>query len=152
MDQLQSTPVTPEISMQNIERLPTLQLALLNKFYRCHGSRMQISKPAEAWVMRQHSIIAGLCLTPVIGGYWLTGLFVAPEHRQRGVALNLIKHIQAAYPTASIWLFCHPDLITVYQRTNFQETQQLPESLNSRLARYQQHKILIAMHYTDSIE
>lgn len=148
MDQpQQNTPVIGKATTQHIERLPVLQHALLNKFYRSHGSRMQISKPAEAWVTRQPAIIAGLCLTPITQGYWLTSLFVAPKYRQCGVAHRLIKHIQATYPAAAIWLFCHPDLITVYQRTNFQETQQLPEALNNRLARYKQHKILIAMHY-----
>ncbi len=138
--------MTSQTTEQHIERLPLLQQPLLNKFYRSHGSRMRISQPAEAWVVRNPTIIAGLCLTPIAEGYWLTSLFVTPEQRQRGIAHQLIKHIQNIYPTSPIWLFCNPDLIGFYQQANFTITQQLPAPLKSRLIRYQQYKKLIALH------
>ncbi len=136
-----------QATTQHIERLPVLQHALLNKFYRSHGSRMRISQPAEAWIIRNPTIIAGLCLTKISDGYWLTGLFVTPEQRQRGLAQSLLKHVQAVYSKSSIWLFCHPELTDFYQQADFQLTEELPESLKARLARYQQHKSLIAMQY-----
>lgn len=108
---------------------------------------MRISQPAEAWVIRDPAIIAGLCLTNISDGYWLTGLFVAPEHRQRDLAKSLLKHIQTVYSKTSIWLFCHPELVRFYQQADFQLTEQLPESLKIRLVRYQQHKKLVAMQY-----
>ena len=128
--------------------LPLNQHALLNKFYRSHNSRMRITAQADAWVVRAPSIIAGLCLSPVAGGYWLTSLFTAPESRQQGVASFLIKAIQAHYPNSAIWLFCHPELEVFYSTLGFTQTQLLPETLSSRLTRYQQHKALIAMLHT----
>ena len=131
---------------RSVQRLDTAQRALLQKFYRHHVSKMRITQQAEAWVIREQSIIAGLCLATVAEGYWLTGLFTAPSFRQQGAALQLINHIQAVYPDAPIWLFWHPDLHDFYTRAGFKQTQQLPEALKSRLDRYQQHKTLIAMH------
>ena len=139
--------VTCQTLEQHIERLPATQYSLLNKFYRSHGSRMRISLPSEAWVVRNPTIIGGLCLTAVAEGYWLTGLFVAPEHRQQGLAQQLIKHIQTVYCASPIWLFCNPELIDFYQQTNFTIAEQLPEPLSHRLARYQQYKKLIALQY-----
>ena len=143
---LKSNAVTNNATTQHIECLPTLQHLLLNKFYRHHASRMRINPEAEAWVVRNPEIIAGLCLTSLAGGYWLTGLFVAPEHRKHGVAQHLLQHIQQSHSTSPIWLFCHPDLIGFYQHTGFRITEQLPEQLKNRLSRYQKHKNLVAMH------
>jgi len=140
--------VPPPVTEQHIERLPSLQHALLNKFYRNHGCRMRANQPSEAWVVRKPMIIAGLCLTPIAEGYWLTSLFVDPEQRHRGIAHQLIKHIQATYPASPIWLFCNPDLINFYQQAGFTETQKLPAPLKERLIRYQKYKKLIALHYT----
>ena len=141
-----SNAVTNNITTQHIECLPSLQHLLLNKFYRSHASRMRINPEAEAWVVRNPEIIAGLCLTSITEGYWLTGLFVAPEHRKHGVAQHLLQHIQQSHSTSPIWLFCHPDLIGFYQSTGFRITEQLPEQLKNRLSRYQKHKNLVAMH------
>jgi N-acetylglutamate synthase-like GNAT family acetyltransferase len=142
-----SNAVTNNATTQHIERLPALQHLLLNKFYRSHASRMRASPEAEAWIVRNPVIIAGLCMTPVAEGYWLTGLFVAPEYRKHGVAQHLLQHIQRSHSTSPIWLFCHPDLVSFYQQTGFRTAQQLPEQLENRLSRYQKHKNLVAMHH-----
>lgn len=133
------------VTTQQVQRLPAQQRTLLNKFYRSHHSRMRIQQNAEIWVIRNPEIIAATCLTPIDDGFWLTGLFVAPSYRQAGIARQLLQHLQSTYPCAPIWLFCQPDLAEFYQRLNFQIATQLPESLASRLTRYQQHKKLIPM-------
>lgn len=132
----------------SVQRLPENQHTLLRKFYRSHNSSMRITQQAEVWVVRAPSIIAGVCLSPVTDGYWLTSLLTADKYRQQGVAHLLIKQVQVAYQGAPIWLFCHPELISFYSKLGFEQTQCLPESLHDRLTRYQQHKALIAMHYT----
>jgi GNAT superfamily N-acetyltransferase len=117
---------------------------LLDHFYRQHGSRMRAASDAQLWVARAPGIIAGLSLSPVGDGYWLTGLFVDPQQRNKGVAGRLIDAAleQANGPT---WLFCHPDLAPFYQRLGFHMAGQLPESLASRLLRYQRSKRLVAL-------
>lgn len=134
----------------SVQYLPKNQHALLHKFYRNHNSPMRITQQADVWVVRAPQIIASVCLSPAANGLWLTSLFTAPEFRQQGVASRLIKHLQLTYPCAPIWLFCNPDLLSFYSRLGFRQTQHLPEALSSRLARYQQHKSLIAMLYVES--
>lgn len=133
----------------SVQRLAKNQHTLLRKFYRAHKSSMKITRNAEVWVVRapSNSIIAGICLSPTANGYWLTSLYTAPEYRRQGVASQLIQHLQVTHQASPLWLFCHPDLQHFYRTLGFINTQQLPDSLSQRLARYQQHKALIAMLY-----
>ncbi|MFP3517205.1 GNAT family N-acetyltransferase [Pseudomonas sp. SIMBA_077] len=96
------------------------------------------------WVARQEEIIGGLCLRPMVGGYWLTGLFVAPQLRGQGVARALLN---AAVSTCAgpVWLFCAPELHGFYQRLGFSSDTDLPYALQERLVRYQRNKAMIAM-------
>lgn len=132
MNTVQYTPLEPALR------------PLLNKFYRSHGSAMRTSSGATFWVARDGEIIAGLNLRPVSGGQWLTGLLVAPEQRGKGLATRLMEHAlrEASSPT---WLFCHPELASLYQRSGFTETDEMPASLEEKLMRYQRTKLLIAM-------
>lgn len=131
----------------SVHLLEKNQHTLLNKLYRNHNSPMRITQQAEVWVVRNPAVIAGVCLSPVADGFWLTSLFTAPEKRQQGVARCLLQQLQSFYLDQPIWLFCHPQLESFYRKLGFKQTQQLPESLRSRLTRYQQHKTLIAMYH-----
>ena len=110
---------------------------------------MRAASDAQLWVARAPGIIAGLSLSPVGDGYWLTGLFVDPQQRNKGMAGRLIEAAleQANGPT---WLFSHPDLVPFYQRLGFHMAGQLPESLASRLLRYQRSKRLVALERAQS--
>ena len=110
---------------------------------------MRAASDAQLWVARAPGIIAGLSLSPVGDGYWLTGLFVDPQQRNKGMAGRLIEAAleQANGPT---WLFCHPDLVPFYPRLGFHMAGQLPESLASRLLRYQRSKRLVALERAQS--
>lgn len=124
--------------------LPDVQRPLLEKFYRAHRSPMRARGEAQMWVARRSEIIGGMCLTPVAGGHWLTGLFVAPTERGRGVAAGLIAAALTSVE-GNIWLFCEPELNGFYQRLGFVETLQLPQALASRLERYRQTKRLVPL-------
>ncbi|WDY60640.1 GNAT family N-acetyltransferase [Pseudomonas sp. PSKL.D1] len=105
---------------------------------------MRAASDGALWVARHNGLIAGLSLSPVAGGYWLTGLFVAPEQRNRGVAAGLLD-AALAQTDGPTWLFCHPDLTPFYQRLGFEHAAHLPEALAARLARYQRSKRLEAL-------
>ncbi|MGY4526240.1 GNAT superfamily N-acetyltransferase [Pseudomonas sp. TE21394] len=116
----------------------------MDHFYRQHGSRMRAVSEGQLWVARAPGIIAGLSLSAVGDGCWLTGLFVDPQRRSQGVAGRLVEAAlgRAAGPT---WLFCHPDLAAFYRRLGFDPPGYLPEALAGRLQRYQRSKRLVAL-------
>ena len=128
----------------HIEPLAEPLWPLLNKFYRSHDSSMKAMKGGRLWVARDGEIVAGLCLSPVVGGQWLTGVFVDPAYRGQGLAARLI--LQAVDDVAgTVWLLCHPDLEGVYGRMGFTQDTVLPQSLSERLVRYKRNKPMIAM-------
>ena len=128
----------------HIEPLAEPLWPLLNKFYRNHNSSMKALKGGRLWVVRDGEIVAGLCLSPVVGGQWLTGVFVAPTHRGQGLAARLIGEAVASIE-GTVWLLCHPDLERLYQRMGFSQDTVLPQSLSERLVRYKRNKPMIAM-------
>ena len=117
---------------------------LMNKFYRAQQSSMKAVRDAQLWVARRDEIVAALCLRPVAGGHWLTGLFVDPACREQGVAAALIT---AAVKDVEqpVWLFCHPDLRGFYERRGFSFDPQMPYAMVERLSRYARSKPMIAM-------
>ncbi|WP_342622946.1 GNAT family N-acetyltransferase [Pseudomonas alkylphenolica] len=117
---------------------------LLNKFYKNQGSPMRAAAQGQLWVARAEEIVAALCLTPVPGGSWLTGLWVAQNWRGREIARHLIETAMHS-SEGTTWLFCHPDLASFYQRQGFSPCTDLPAALAERLARYQRSKPLLAM-------
>ncbi|MBC3258727.1 GNAT family N-acetyltransferase [Pseudomonas paralactis] len=128
----------------HIELLAEPLWPLLNKFYRSHNSSMKALKGGRLWVARDREIVAGLCLSPVVGGQWLTGVFVDPAYRGQGVAARLIQQAVAEVD-GTVWLLCHPDLEGLYQRMGFSQDTVLPQSLSERLVRYKRNKPMIAM-------
>ena len=126
-------------------RLPLQLRPLVDKFYRDHRSPMRSQAGDELWVAENASeIVATLSLRPVAGGEWLTGLFVAPPLRRQGLAAALLSHSLALHPEP-VWLFCHPELRSFYQRLGFEDCQSLPTELAVRLIRYQRNKSLVSL-------
>ncbi|MBC3374001.1 GNAT family N-acetyltransferase [Pseudomonas sp. SWRI92] len=117
---------------------------LMNKFYRAHQSSMKAVRDAQLWVARRDEIIAALCLRPVSGGHWLTGLFVDPAYRAQGIAARLIREAVNGMDEP-VWLFCHPDLRGFYERRGFRFNPELPYAMAERLSRYARSKPMIAM-------
>lgn len=75
---------------------------------------------AHCWVVGHTDIVAGLCLSGIAGGHWLTGLLVAPSQRNQGLATRLITQALAAND-GPVWLFCEPKVIAFYRQLNFSE-------------------------------
>lgn len=124
--------------------LPQALQPLLVRFYRAHNSRNRVRAEAVCWVARRGGILAGLCLTPVAHGHFLTGLLVTPPERNRGIGARLVREALAA-SAGPVWLFCKPELLPFYTRLGFGVADQLPDTLAERLARYRRTKTLIAL-------
>ena len=125
--------------------LPLQLRPLVDKFYRDHRSPMRSQSGDELWVVQSASeIVAALSLRPVAGGQWLTGLFVALTLRRQALVAALLSHSLALHPEP-VWLFCHPELRSFYQRLGFEDCQSLPTELAVRLTRYQRNKSLVSL-------
>src|SRR5471032_1427535 len=131
----QPPPAMNSMTDPDSAQLPESLRPLLNKFYRAHHSPMRSASDGQLWVARQGQIIGGLSLTSVAQGHWLTGLFVAPSSRSRGIAAQLLQQA-LGHCNGPVWLFCHPDLRGFYECQGFHCDPVLPQPLAERLARY----------------
>jgi len=124
--------------------LPAPLLPLADEFYRTHRSPMRVDRRAQVWVAQRTEIVAALCLRPITGGHWLSGLFVAPTQRRQRLARQLIEQAltQASEP---VWLFCDPELQNFYANLGFLPCSSLPTALAERLSRYRRKRNLIAL-------
>ncbi|MFG3499749.1 GNAT family N-acetyltransferase [Pseudomonas sp. NPDC047963] len=127
-----------------LRQLPGECRALLNKFYRAHRSHMRAPAGACYWVAEHSDILAGLCLSDIVHGQWLTGLLVTPNHRSQGLGRRLVAQALAGCE-GHVWLFCEPRTVPFYEPLGFAEAIVLPEALASRLQRYNRHKNLVAL-------
>jgi GNAT superfamily N-acetyltransferase len=128
-----------------LRQLPAECRLLLNKFYRAHRSHMRVPAGARCWIAGNTEIVAGLCLTGIGDGHWLTGLLVAPGQRNQGLARRLVAQALSDNE-GPVWLFCDPKLKAFYQQLGFSEpVSALPEALAARMQRYNRNKALIAL-------
>lgn len=125
-------------------RLISAQRDLGDRFYRMHGSRMKTRPEHTVWVVRGEQVLACLCLQPMAHGHWLTSLFVDPGMRRQGLAGRLLDAACASV-YGPVWLFCQPELEQLYRSHGFIHCPTLPESLASKLQRYQRSKNLLPM-------
>lgn len=124
--------------------LPHIAYPLANQFYRSNRSRMRARGHHQVLVLHGSEIHAALCLQPVADGNWLTNLLVGLGCRRRGYAAALLARAREEVK-GPIWLFCHPDLECLYESAGYRRCSGLPAELASRLDRYRQTKMLIAM-------
>ncbi|MEH6566996.1 MAG: GNAT family N-acetyltransferase [Halopseudomonas sp.] len=131
-----------------IIQLPLASYPLVNRFYREHQRGAKAKGHHWVWVAQDGAqIVAALCLQPIAQGYWLTSLVVAPNYRGHGHASTLLKKAreQVQESQRPVWLFCAPELTSLYSGNGFAPTDLLPEPLADRLQRYQRHKRLVAL-------
>lgn len=140
---------TSRMSPIEIDTLPAELRPLLNAFYRAQRSPMRAAQGATLWVARGPEIVAGLNMTPVAEGVWLTGLLVSERQRGRQIARRLVQ-AAVAQARGPVWLFCHPDLQGFYEKLGFAADPSLPAALAERLQRYRLSKFLLAMEHPDS--
>lgn len=126
------------------EPLAPTERHLADSFYRLHGSRMKTRPVHTVWTVRSDQILACLCLQPMSHGQWLTSLFVDPRMRRQGLAGYLLNDACASV-NGPVWLFCQPELVPLYRNHGFIPCPSLPESLASKLQRYQRRKELLPM-------
>jgi GNAT superfamily N-acetyltransferase len=129
----------------DFQQLPPLLYPLVNRFYRAFQRGTKASSQHLVWVGKEHQqIVSALCMQTTANGHWLTSLLVAPTHRRQGLAVALLGHVRQQY-SGPIWLFCAPELSALYHLAGYKTTNDLPESLQARLVRYQRHKRLVAL-------
>ncbi|MFE8071099.1 GNAT family N-acetyltransferase [Marinobacteraceae bacterium S3BR75-40.1] len=129
--------------------LTRMELPLANKFYRQHQPQMRAHGDEQVWLLKERETVGAVRLKPVENGHWLTGLFIHPEHRGKGLARELLQTV-LLHHGGPVWLFCEPGLNALYERVGFAPAASLPAALAQRLEGYRRHQTLVALAYEAS--
>jgi N-acetylglutamate synthase-like GNAT family acetyltransferase len=136
----------PDIDYQP---LPAIKLPLANKFYREVNARGKARGGDVIWVARDIStsaIVAVARLAPVKNDRLLTGVYVAAQYRQQGIASQLINSLIHQQPNCYTFALTH--LTEFYLRLGFTlvDDGDLPCELAQRFNAYrQQGRNILAM-------
>ena len=121
-------------------RLEPVKTPLINKFYKSQKYNRTASREDTVWVAKSDStIIAGCIFKQVFGCQFLTGVFVCPEFRSKGVARKLLTN--ALKEQQQVITFPIAALASFYTGLGFvkADPEQLDEELKGRYKAYNKH-------------
>lgn len=134
-----------------VDQLTTLQLPLVNKFYKQQKARGKAKGNEMVWTVKANGqIIAAARLADISGNCFLTGVQVDAHYQRQGVAKRLIGTMLTGQQPGQgdCYTFPYRHLVRLYQGLGFVEVTDadLPKPLQMRFARYRgQGRDIVAM-------
>ncbi|WP_119393852.1 GNAT family N-acetyltransferase [Salinibius halmophilus] len=108
---------------------------MARKFYQQHNKSMRPRGSDQVWVAVANNQVVGAVRQRYIGPHaLLTGLFVAPTWRGKGIGGMLCQAL-SAQQTGPLFLFCQPSLIPYYQPLGFDIEPTPPAEVADKLQR-----------------
>ncbi|WP_038125872.1 GNAT family N-acetyltransferase [Thiomicrospira pelophila] len=126
----------------------TLSWGLVKRFHK----QTKLSTPLQSdrvfLVLKSESIIGVARFIQHHQAWWLRGLYILPEYRQKHLATQLIEFALKSLG-APCYAFAQPNLEHFYQTLNFQPQNptQLPNELAELYKRYQASKTHLKIWY-----
>lgn len=134
--------------MWSVQMLETVQLPLVNKFYKANRARGKAKGNERVWVAKDNGEIVGAARVADISGFdFLTGVMVAVTHQRQGIAAALVLQMVNAQQKPC-FTFPYGHLVDLYQKLGFVEVDvsELPKPIEMRFERYRgQGRDIVAM-------
>ncbi|MDY0135868.1 MAG: GNAT family N-acetyltransferase [Thiomicrospira sp.] len=124
------------------------QQARIKHFHKRHHLSQPLSDE-HVWVAQRDGELVGVArLVPCEQACWLRGLYILPNHRQKGIASALITQLQH-HTHANLYAFAQPTLQHFYQQLGFIliTPDNLSANLHRRFMTYQQSKPQLQAYY-----
>jgi N-acetylglutamate synthase-like GNAT family acetyltransferase len=133
------------------EKLDTLKLPLVQRFYKSHYPATKPKKNELVIVARRSGdICAVVRFRPIEQFQLLTGMVVNEQYRRQGIGHQLLNYCQQDMISNQVYCFAFTWLASFYQQHDFRtiDIEQLPNSLYILFQRYQNSgKSLVPMKY-----
>ena len=134
--------------MWSVQMLETVQLPLVNKFYKAHRARGKAKGNESVWVVKDKGEIVGAARVADISGHdFLTGVVVAGDFQRQGIAAALVSEI-AKTQQKPCFTFPYLHLVALYQKLGLVEVDvsELHKPIQMRFERYRgQGRDIVAM-------
>ncbi|EGA66714.1 GNAT family N-acetyltransferase [Vibrio brasiliensis] len=138
------------MSSLHIEVLDPIKLPLVARLYKAYYPSGKAKKDELIIAGYSDNQLTSVVRFRSIEQYrLLTGMLVAPEHREKGLGHQLMTYCEEQVLTNQDFCFAYQHLESFYGQHGFQlvEPQQLPNSLKNLFERYSQTKKLVPMQY-----
>lgn len=130
-----------------VEPIDKQMVPLVNKFYKANRGRARAKSSDKVWVIRQSGeLVAALRVVQLSGHEFLTGVQVAIDKQNQGIATSLLTQVfdrlyglDNPQPLVKpCYTFPYRHLVGFYERLGWQsiESDDLPIPLQTRFARY----------------
>ncbi|MBQ4856697.1 GNAT family N-acetyltransferase [Pseudoalteromonas sp. MMG007] len=132
--------------MYSVGVLDELKTPLVNKFYKQYNVRGRANKQDKLWVTYYNNEIVAACrLQNKVDFLFLSTVFVAPKHRGRGVAKQLISAL-IKQQNKVIYTFAYKNLTDLYCAIGFNQVLTYTLALQVLFDTYK-HRNIIALEY-----
>ncbi|MGI9276902.1 MAG: GNAT family N-acetyltransferase [Endozoicomonas sp.] len=118
--------------MIGVEKLDSIALPLVNRFYRENGHKGKARSNERVFVLRDRGrILAALRACPKADGYLLRSVWVAVTSRKQGYGSILLQQSLSQLGNSQCWCYPYSHLKLFYQLSGFQEVipEQAPEEI-----------------------
>lgn len=137
--------------MYVIEQLAAIKTPLVNKFYTQHRVRGRANKQEQIWVVYYNQHIVAACrLQDKAQFLFLSTLFVAPQHRSKGLAKKLLLSLLSEQ-TKIVYTFAYKHLAHLYSAIGFNPLLSYPPPLQLLYNMYK-HRNIVALQYLSAVE
>jgi len=129
-----------------VELLDGLKIPLVNKFYKKNNVRGRANKQDKVWVTYYNNEIVAACrLQDKTEFLFLSTVFVAVEHRGKGVAKQLLSTLLKSQDKV-INTFAYKNVVDLYYAIGFNHVLTYTHTLQVLFDAYK-HRKIVALEY-----
>ena len=132
--------------MYTVQKLDTLKIPLVNKFYTLYSVRGRANKQDQVWVVYSEMQIVAACRIQNKHDFlFLSTVFVAPQHRAKGLAKQLVCAAikQQSMP---LYTFAYKNITALYTSLGFNQVLTYTPGLKALFDIYT-HRNIVALEY-----
>lgn len=132
--------------MHIVELLDEIKIPLVNKFYKKHNVRGRANKQDKVWVTYYNNEIVAACrLQDKTDFLFLSTVFVALEHRGKGVAKQLLSTLLKSQDK-KVNTFAYKNVVDLYCAIGFNQVLTYTLALQVLFDTYK-HRNIVALEY-----
>lgn len=132
--------------MYTVQKLDTLKIPLVNKFYALYSVRGRANKQDQVWVVYSEMQIVAACRIQNKHDFlFLSTVFVVPQHRAKGLAKQLVCAAikQQSMP---LYTFAYKNITALYTSLGFNQVLTYTPGLKALFDIYT-HRNIVALEY-----
>ena len=132
--------------MYTTQLLDKVKTPLVNKFYKLHGASGRANKQDQVWVIYLDEQIVAACRVQHKSNFlFLSTVYVAKEHRSKGLAKQLITDL-LKHQHMHVYTFAFKNIVDLYLSIGFNQVLTYTPEIHVLFDMYK-HRNIVALEY-----